>query len=223
MKRRVRVSPVPATPLAATALTLAVGLTLASAVPLTAQVEREPTIVGVVGGYVRNEGVWKPASESTPVGGALLGGFANAATPLPWFAVRVELMWVQRGDDVDVVVGGVSTPGGVRSDYLTFTLHPRVSTSLGPLNFHLAAGPVIETLLQSRVDPSLAPTIQGTSTIFGLSGGAGVGTRIAGRYRVEVEARVFRGFTDSYSGFTVSTQNRSMEFVTRVGIPRPRS
>jgi hypothetical protein len=120
-----------------------------------------------------------------------------------------------------LVIGGVPTPGGVRSDYLTFTLHPRVSTSLGPLRIHLAGGPVLETLLQSRVDPSLAPIIQGTSTIFGLSGGAGLGMRVAGRYRVEVEARVFRGFTDAYSGLAVSTQNRALEVVARVGIPRP--
>jgi hypothetical protein len=199
----------------------ATALSLALPAALSAQVEREPTIVGVVAGYVMNEGVWKPASESTPAGGVLLGGFANAATPIPWFAVRAELMWAQRGDDVDLVIGGVPTPGGVRSDYLTFTLHPRVSTSLGPLRIHLAGGPVLETLLQSRVDPSLAPIIQGTSTIFGLSGGAGLGMRVAGRYRVEVEARVFRGFTDAYSGLAVSTQNRALEVVARVGIPRP--
>lgn len=215
MTKRTRLRPPAARAIAAIAL----GMALPGA--LSAQVEREPTIVGVVAGYVRNEGVWKPASESTPVGGVLLGGFANAATPIPWFAVRAELMWAQRGDDVDVVIGGVPTPGGVRSDYLTFTLHPRVSASLGRLRFHLAAGPVIETLLRSRVDPSLAPILQGASTIFGLSGGAGAGTRVAGRYRVEVEARVFRGFADSYSGFTVSTQNRSLELVARVGIPRP--
>jgi hypothetical protein len=216
--RRTRACILPVAAIAAIAATVS-GAVRPTA--LAAQVEREPTIVGVVAGYVHNEGVWKPASESTPVGGVLLGGFANAATPIPWFAVRAELMWTQRGDDVDVVIGGVGTPGGVRSDYLTFTLHPRVSTSLGPLRFHVAAGPVIETLLRSRVDPSLAPSLQATSTIFGLSGGAGVGTRVAGRYRVEVEARIFRGFTDSYSGFTVSTQNRSLEFVARVGIPRP--
>jgi hypothetical protein len=188
---------------------------------LGAQVERERTIVGVVGGLVRNEGVWKPASESAGVDGVLLGAFANAATPVPWFAVRGELAWVRRGDDVALMIGGVSTPGGVRSDYLTFTLHPRVSAPLGPIRFHLAGGVVVETLLRSRVDPALAPILRGTSTIFGLSGGAGLGGRVAGRYRVEVEARVFRGFTDAYSGLSVSTQNRTLEFVTRLGIPRP--
>jgi hypothetical protein len=60
----------------------------------------EPTVLGGVVGYNQSQGLWTPDSESESVGGVMLGGFVNAKTPLPWFSIRAELMWVQRGNDV---------------------------------------------------------------------------------------------------------------------------
>jgi len=89
---------------------------------------------------------------------------------------------------------------------------------------HLAAGPTLDQLVQSRVDASLGPILyRDIPTVFGVGLGAGVGGTVAGRYRVELEARFFEGLGDAYSGDFVSVRNRSLEFLTRVGIPKPGS
>ncbi len=210
------------------ALALIAVLALSSAVE--AQTEEapapldEPTIVGIVGGWAVNEGLWTPEAEGESVGGMILGGFVNARTPASWFSVRAEVMWVQRGFDVTSSVGGDPLVGGVRSDYITVAIHPRASLALGPLRLHLAAGPTLDQLVQSRVDSSLAPILfRDIPTVFGVGLGAGVGATVAGRYRVELEARFFEGLGDAYSGDFISVRNRSLEFLTRVGIPKPGS
>ena len=188
----------------------------------TAGSTKEPTIVGIVGGWNINDGIWKPGAESESVGGIILGAFVIARTPAPWFAIRAELTWVQRGVDVTGSIGDDPALGGVRSDYLTVAIHPRASMAVGPLRVHIAAGPTVDQLVRSRIDSSLAPILfRDISTVFGVGLGAGVGGTVADRYRVEVEARVFEGLGDAYSGDFVSVRNRSLEFVTRVGIPRP--
>jgi len=181
----------------------------------------EPTVFGVVAGYNTSRGVWSPDSESESVGGLMLGGFVNAKTPAPWFSVRAELLWVQRGNDVAGTVEGEPLIGGVRSDYVTISVHPRASFALGPIRLHLAAGPTIDQLVNSRLDPTLSSVaLADVGTVFGVGAGAGLGTTLAGRYRIEVEARVFEGLGDAYSGDFVSMRYRSFEVVARVGIPR---
>jgi len=212
-----------------TTATLALIAALALASEADAQTEGapdlvgEPTIVGIVGGWAINEGLWTPEAEGESVGGVILGGFVNARTPASWFSVRAEVMWVQRGFDV-TSVGGDPLTGGVRSDYITFAIHPRASVALGPVRLHLAGGPTLDQLVQSRVDSSLGPILyRDVPTVFGVGLGAGLGGIVASRYRVELEVRFFEGLGDAYSGDFISVRNRSLEFLTRVGIPKPGS
>ena len=182
---------------------------------------REPTIVGATVGWNVNDGIWKPEAEIETVGGIVLGGFVNAATSLPWFRVRAEILWTQRG--LDIVDGGSVPAGSVRADYLTFAVHARASTSAGPLTLHVAAGPTVDQTLQRRVDSQLGPVLnREVGTAFGVHAGAGVGFTVVQRYRVEFEARWFEGLSDAHAGDFLSVRNRSLEFLTRVGIPRPR-
>lgn len=181
----------------------------------------EPTIVGVSGGWNVNDGIWKPDAETEEVGGIVLGGFVNAATSLSWFGVRAEILWTQRG--LDVVDDAGSPAGSVRADYLTFALHARAATSIGPVRFHIAAGPTVDQTLQRRVDAQLGPALnREVGTAFGVHGGAGAGFTVAARYRIELEARWFEGLGDAHAGDFLSVRNRSFELLTRVGIPRPR-
>ena len=181
----------------------------------------EPTIVGATVGWNVNDGIWKPEAETETVAGIVLGGFVNAATALPWFRVRAEILWTQRG--LDIVDGGSVPAGSVRADYLTFAVHARASTSAGPLTMHLAAGPTVDQTLQRRVDSQLGPALnREVGTAFGVHVGAGVGFTVAQRYRIELEARWFEGLSDAHAGDFLSVRNRSLEFLTRVGIPRPR-
>jgi hypothetical protein len=196
---------------------------VAGAAPAQAQVALdEPTIVGVVVGYSNTTGIWKPASDSEKRGGGIVGAFLNAATPIPWFSIRVEGTISQRNSDVTADSGGAPLRGGLRTDYISFAVHPRIAYGLGPLRVHAAAGPTIDQIIRGRLDPNLRSVLnRESSTVFGVGASAGLGATIAGRYRVELEARVYEGLSDAYSGDFVQMRNRSVEFVTRVGIPRP--
>lgn len=196
---------------------------VASSSPAQAQLAlEEPTIVGVVVGYSTTTGVWKPASVSEKKAGGIVGAFINAATPVPWFSIRVEGTISQRNSDVTADSGGATLRGGLRTDYISFAVHPRVSYALGPVRIHAAAGPTVDQIIRGRLDPNLRSVLnRESSTVFGVGASAGLGATIAGRYRVELEARVYEGLSDAYSGDFVQMRNRSMEFVTRVGIPRP--
>lgn len=190
--------------------------------PVRAQEGVEPTIVGAVVGYTTTTGIWKPAAESEVVGGGVIGGFITAATPIPWFAIRAEGSITQRNSDVLAVAGDQTVRGGVRTDYVSVAIHARVSAGLGPIRIHVTGGPTVDQILRSRLDANLRPVLnREASMVLGAGASVGVGTTVSGRYRVEVEARLFEGLGDSYSGDFVQMRNRSIEFVTRVGIPRP--
>ena len=88
-----------------TALAMVVVGALAIA-PLSVTAQTPGSIVGVVGGWVSNEQVWRSEYETETVGGAQLGGFVNAATLVPWFRVRAEFMWTQRGGSVTGELNG---------------------------------------------------------------------------------------------------------------------
>ena len=181
----------------------------------------EPSVVGVVGGWNLNDGIWKPDAGSERVGGIVLGGFVNASTPVGWFAVRAEILWTQRG--LDVVDDAGAPAGAVRADYLTLGVHARASRSVGPVRVHVAAGPTVDQTLRRRVDAQLGPALnQEVGTAFGVHAGAGLAFPVAERYRVELEARWFEGLSDAHAGDFLSVRNRSFEIVTRVGVARPR-
>ena len=200
--------------------TIVLGAALAlAAAPGGLRAQTSGTLVGAVGGWLENRQVWSPSSETERVGGVLLGGFVRAATPADWLAVQAEALWTQRGGDVFDDVDGQLLQGSIRSDYLTISVHPRASTSLGPLRVHLTAGPTIDQPLRSRFDPGLRMILENEApTVFGVSVGAGLGM-IVGGVHAEVEARVFEGLGDAYSGDFVSVRNRSLEILGRAGVP----
>jgi hypothetical protein len=198
---------------------VAVAVALA-AVPAALSAQTPGTLIGAVGGWVQNRQVWSPSSETERVGGILLGAFLRAATPADWLSVQAEALWTQRGGEVFDDVDGQLLQGSVRSDYLTVAVHPRASLAWGPLRVHLVAGPTLDQPLRSRFDPSLRMVLENEApTVFGVSVGAGLGTVLAGQVHAEVEARVFEGLGDAYSGSFVSVRNRSIEILGRVGMP----
>jgi len=177
--------------------------------------------VGVTAGWNHNEQLWKPEAETEAVGGLVLGAFALAPTPLEPLSVLVEGLYTQRGGDVQTDVLG-SIPGGVRADYLTFTLHARLSGHFGRASVHTSGGMTLDQLLRVNVDPSLTTVLERESpTVFGVSAAVGFGLRITEGVDVEVEARIVEGLSDAHSGNFRSFRNRSKEVVVRLGVPLP--
>ena len=181
--------------------------------------QSQPTIGGIVAGYASTEHVWQPSAESAAVGGVILGGYLMAATPVPWLSVRAEGVWTRRsadrvdGDDPAATVG-------IRADYLAIGLHLRASRAFGRGWLHVSAGPALDQLLRSRMDPGLQSVLlDSTPSGVGVSAAVGGGFRIGERFHAELEARVFEGLGDAFSGDFLSVRNRSIEVVSRLGIP----
>ena len=188
--------------------------------PIELGAQTSGTLVGAVGGWLENRQIWSPSSETERVAGVLLGAFVRAATPAGWLSIQAEGLWTQRGGEVFDEVDGQVLQGSIRSDYLTISVHPRGSVTLGPLRVHVAAGPTLDQPLRSRFDPGLRMVLENEApTVFGVSVGAGLGAVVAGQIHAEVEARVFEGLGDAYSGDFVSVRNRSIEILGRVGVP----
>lgn len=206
--------------LGTTGRTIVVGLALLLG-PMLAGAQTTRTVLGGFGGYVSNEQLWQPDETTTAVGGVVLGGFVDAASPTSWFSIRAEGAWVQRGGDVSGQIGGQQVNGGVRTDYLTFSIRPRFSVSTGPVRVGVAVGPVLEHIVRSRRDPALAPVLLDESTpVFGFAAGLGVGAWLNDGWYAELEARMTEGIGDAYSGDFIAFRNRSFEVVARVGTHR---
>jgi hypothetical protein len=188
-----------------------------------ARAQNAPSTIGAIAGYNMSSGVWQPESETEAVGGFIVGAFAHAKTPVSWFSVMAEALIVQRGNNLAPGTPGDPIKGAVRSEYATMTVAPRLTLHVGPLQLHVGGGPSVDLLLRSRLDAGLGPVLfRDHGTVFGVTGGVGLGMAVGQRYQVEVEARLYEGLSDAYSGNFVSVRNRSAEFVARVGIPRPR-
>jgi hypothetical protein len=199
-----------------TGLLVAAGLALT---PLYATAQTPGSTVGVVGGWVTNEQVWRSEYETESVGGAQLGGFVNAATPVSWFQMRAEFMWTQRGGSVTGEINGNPLVGETRTDYLTVGVQPRAALRLGGLEVFGAAGPMLELVLRNRFNSELAVAVQEVGTVYGVGAGLGIAARINSTFRAEIEARVFEGLGDAYTGDFVSAKNRSFGVVARIGRP----
>jgi len=185
---------------------------------------QSPTVVGLVGGYNTTKQIWKPVTPVDQVGGLTIGGFAHATTPVGWLSVIAEGAYTQRGGDVIGDGQGQSETGAIRSGYLTVGVHGRASVPVGPVRVHLSAGPTIDQLMRSRLDPSLVGVLENEgSMVFAVTAGFGAGMRIGERVSVELELRVVEALSDAYSGGFRSVKNRSKELVARIGIPLPRS
>jgi hypothetical protein len=188
------------------------------AVPSLGAAQLPAMMVGVVGGYTTTEHVWSPDADVTGTAGLALGAFVDVQTPVNWLSAGAELAYSQRGSDVLLDVGGTPTPGGIRTDYLTFTIRVRAALALGPARFHLVAGPISDIVIRSRLDPLLTQVLDEEQLApFGVSAGAGLGLWVTGTVFAEIEARIVEGLQSSYTGDFVSARNRSRELVARVG------
>ena len=176
-------------------------------------------VLGVAGGYTSTEHIWRRDADVTAVAGMALGAFVDVQTPLNWLSAGAELAYSQRGSDVLLDVGGIPTSGGIRTDYLTFTIRVRAALAFGPARFHLVAGPVSDIVIRSRLDPLLVQVLdEERPAPFGVSAGAGLGLWVTGTVFAEVEARILEGLESSYTGDFISTRNRSRELVARLGL-----
>lgn len=180
------------------------------------------SVVGLVGGRVVNEQVWASGYETEPVRGVQLGGFLNAATPVPWFRMRAEFMWTQRGGSVAGGPGGELLSGETRTDYLTVGIQPRLAARRGRVEIFAVAGPMIELVVRHRIGAELSDVLQEVPSVYGVGAGVGIAARIGSSVHAEVEARLFEGLGDAYEGDFLSAKNRSFGLVARIGRPMSR-
>ncbi|MEJ2540246.1 MAG: hypothetical protein P8188_09780 [Gemmatimonadota bacterium] len=177
---------------------LAVGLALAlvtaaaQARPAAAQTSR--TVVGGLGGFVHNDAVWSRELGTEAVGGAVLGAWVNVPTPVGWLSVTAEGSYTRRGSDTrldEAAVPGAFGPSPIRTDYLTASVLPRATLTLGRVRVHLTTGPTTDLLLRSRVDPVLDQLLDdGATAVFAWTAGAGIGADVGPRWVAELEARI---------------------------------
>lgn len=174
---------------------------------------------GVFAGVNTTEQEWSPAAEAEAATGFMVGAFLDVATPLPAFSILAEGSYTQRGGDV-VDAGTAAVEGAVRTDYLSVSLRPKLTASIGPARLYAAAGPVFENVLRSRVSTGFETILEREGrSVFGVLAGAGVDVSLGGGRTVGVEARRFEGLGDAYDGDFLSVRNRSWEAVVRFGIP----
>tara|TARA_Y100000817_G_C16855022_1_gene543620 strand:- start:946 stop:1458 length:513 start_codon:yes stop_codon:yes gene_type:complete len=164
-----------------------------------------------------NEQVWNSEYQTEKVGGVQVGGFLNARTSVPWFEMRAEFMWTQRGGSVVGDLRGGELIGEARTDYMTVAVQPRFAARLGLVEVFATAGPVIDVVLRNRFSPELGLGLQEVAQVFGAGVGAGFAATLPSSFHAEIEARVFEGLGDAYSGDFVSAKNRSSGLVLRFG------
>jgi opacity protein-like surface antigen len=195
-------------------------LTLCLTVLPSPTVAQAPALTaGLVGGYTSTEHVWSPSADTERVGGVLVGGFVDVQTPLDWLTAGVEMAYTQRGSDVLLGEDDAPSPGGIRTDFLTFAVRARAGLGLGRARFHVVAGPVADFVVRSRLDPLLGQVLdEERQAPFGVVVGAGAGLRITDTVVADVEARLTEGLQSSYAGDLISARHRSQELVLRVGM-----
>lgn len=130
--------------------TWAVTVLLVWPVGVAGQVDR---LVGPIVGYSINHQMWKPEAESDGVGGPMVGIRVETGTPVAGLAGTLELVYTQRGGDVDTTGEG-AFEGAVRSDYLCLSLRPTLRFGVGPVALHIGLGPAMDMLVRSRIAPA---------------------------------------------------------------------
>ncbi len=182
--------------------------------------QSRPATVGAFGGYVHNEHRWSREVDTEAVGGLVLGAWVDAPTGLGWLSIGAEGAYAQRGGDArfdDALVPGAFGVSPIRTDVLSFSVLPRATLLLGPVDLHVATGPTVDYVVRSRVDPVLEPILEEVTTGFAWTLTAGIRGAVRERLVVEVEARLVEGLRDAYRGNSLSLRNRSLELVARVG------
>ncbi|MDH3272085.1 MAG: hypothetical protein OEN56_12170 [Gemmatimonadota bacterium] len=187
-------------------------------VPLAAGAQQGP-MVGVVAGYSGSEPRWSPVETVDRVGGLVLGFFVDASTTRGWLSVQAEGTYTQRGGDVIGDGGSGAVEGAVRSDYLSLSVRPTLRAGAGRVNGFVASGPAVDLLVRSRLDAGLATVLrQEGASVFGVVAGAGLDIALGGERTFGVEARVFEGLMNAYSGDFVSMRYRSWQLTGHVAV-----
>ena len=201
---------------------LGVACIVVVALPVGVAAQGAGTVVGVVAGAVRTTQIWSPATpnSNSSYTGIVLGAFADAATPLSGLSVRAEGTYTRRGGDAVLSVAGQPAPGRLRMDYLTIAVHAKLSRSFGPLRVYVAAGPTVDQILRSTLDPILSQVFDQEQTpVLGVAAGGGLEIWLNDRFRLGFDARLTEGLTDAYDGAFIKVRNRSVEGLVRLAIP----
>ena len=91
-------------------------------------------------GKTTSDQLWTPSVGTASRDGYLVGGFAEVGLSGESVSVRVEGDYVQRGAIVERDSEGAPVAGEIRTEYLSFALHVKLSKSIGPLSVHIALG-----------------------------------------------------------------------------------
>lgn len=178
-----------------------------------------PLVAGVVAGFNSTEHIWTPSAETENVVGATVGGFVDVQTPLDWLTAGVEVAYAQRGSDVLLESAGATSPGGIRTDFLSLALRARAGLGVGRARLYVVAGITSDFVIRSRLDPFLIQVLdEERQAPFGVLAGGGFGFRVTDTVVADIEARLVEGLQSSYGGDRLTARHRSREIVFRVGM-----
>ena len=189
----------------------------------TGGVSAQDARVGVVSGLVDNVVSWKPALASEGWNGWSAGAFVDVATPLRGVRAVAEGAFVRRGVDVfEDVDGAAVSNSGIRSDYLRVSVLGRIGIEWRSVGLNAMAGPMVEQLLDSKMDAGLRSLLdQESPTVIGAVMGVGATLDVGGGRSVSAEARRTETLQSGYSGSFRSVRYGSTEYLVRIGVPLP--
>ena len=176
--------------------------------------------MGVLGGVARGSLTWRPEMQESSIDDFLGGLFVVAPTPVAGLSIRAEGSFARRGGDVTLDVEGERVAGGVRADYLAFSVRGQLTAVLGPVRLHVAAGPTVDQLLSHALDPVLAQVLDVQKpVVLGAGLGAGVALRLTGGLTLGAEMRLDHKLTSAFEGAFMRAHSRSREVVAGVSLP----
>jgi len=189
--------------------------------PPRAQAQPQRT-VGIHVGQVRAHQVWRAPASTSDVTGFTIGVNVDVPTPLPGLWVRAGAGYWGRGSKVSFPEAepGSESAGEVKSHFLGFTIQGKLGAAFGPAMIYLAAGPILEQLLDTRCSPELCGVlVEEQPTALGITAGPGLSVTLPGGLRAEGEAMFTEGLTETYRLPAYGTRYRSLEFLFRIAIP----
>lgn len=209
------------------------------AMPLAARADDGPDIFRAVGvrlSVARTTFAGKSVDESPaerlPIHGFAPGLFARLELARPGgvgIGLQAELGYGPRGAEVEFE--GVYQ-GDTRVSYLELPMLARLETpALGPVTFHVIAGPTLSFLLaaESKSGTGIVTDVTDTATNLDVALAAGLGASIAisPRIGLSLETRYVHGFRTINDSGEVEFLNRALMFSlgveVRFGADEPRS
>ena len=180
------------------------------------------SFVGVVVGRTTSRQLWSPEVSEVSRRGLVVGGFVEVPVN-GTVSIRAGAEYVQRGATIERDTEGMPVDGEVRTDYVSFPIHLKISGSVRALRLHVAFGPTVEQLLRSRKDVVLAQVLdEDQPTVVGLAASVGAALHISDRFIPELEVRLTEGLSKAHAGSFITVRNRSVEALLRVAVPRQR-